>query len=584
MKTILISKDNDGRILETARRQVGSSEITRVAWADIKAGRSLKQLAGYFRNIKCDGLVMGVSDLTLLRKPLFHKVLLMLSRSKGRCLVDADGKAERVSWISLVFKDVPVFAFACLSAVPLVALTYAAVWALGMLPRKCRRDNDTCRGKSVAYLRIHFFNTVFGGTLAHTHGVIQGFEENGYDVVLLCSDKMLARERYPKRYRLTPPSLYRDLPEIQELAYNFKLILAGRRILKRHRPGLIYQRHHGRTFAGLALARLLGVPLVLEFNSSDYQRARLWNERSYRLIHLLKAIETLAVSGADLVVVVSEPLKRLALSLDGTEPARVLVQPNGVNTSEFTPDVSGREIRARLGIPEGRVVVGFMGSIMPYMGIDVLIDAAIEIGRRRSSGGERQPGLHLLIVGDGGLRADLEDRAESKVPPACPVHFTGAVPFTEVKQYMAACDVLVSPHNSQLGDEDFYWSPIKLFEYMAMGKAIVASRVGQIAEVLTEHKDARLVPPGDVEALADALIELADDPQERQRLGANARLNAVNNHTWQRNVRNILARIIQKPCREVPEMPVTAGTSPGQGASQSPGLEAEEVVQAGIKR
>ncbi|MFH1314603.1 MAG: glycosyltransferase family 4 protein [Candidatus Eisenbacteria bacterium] len=540
MKTILIMKDDDSRILGATRRRFAGSEVSRIAWKDIKADRSLKQLAAYFRTIGCEHLVMGVSDLAMLRKPLFHKVLLLLTRSKDRCIVDASGRTEQVSWISLFTRDLPVFAFALLSALPLVVSTYVAVWALRMLPRRKRWAHEIRESKTVAYLRIHFFNTIFGGTLAHTHGVIQGFEENGYEVVLLCSDELLAAERYPTRYRLAPPYLYRDLPEIQELAYNFKLVLSGWRILRRHRPGVLYQRHHGRTFAGLALARLLGVPLVLEFNSSDYQRARLWNERTYRFTHLLGTIENLSVSKAELVVVVSEPLKRLALSLDGTEPERVLVQPNGVNTSEFTPGMSGEPVRARLGIPGESVVVGFIGSIMPYMGIDVLIDAALEIGKRRRPAGKERPDLHILIVGDGGLRADLEHRAQSQGSPECRVHFTGAVPFTEVGHYMAACDVLASPHNTQLRDEDFYWSPIKLFEYMAMGKAIIASRIGQIAEVLADNEDALLVRPGDVKALADAITELANDPEKRRRLGANARQSAVSNHTWQKNVANVL--------------------------------------------
>ena len=540
MKTILIAKDTDSGILEATRQLAGSSEVTDLSWADVKADRTLRQLAGSFRSLRCDLLVMGVSDLALLRKPLFHKMLMLLSRSKTRCLVDANGTTEQVSWASLVLRDVPTLAIACLSALPLVVLTYAAVWVLKRAPRRCRPGRGVREPKTVAYLRIHFFNTCFGGTLAHTHGVLRGFKDNGCEVVLVSSDRMLARERYPNRYRLTPPSLYRDLPEIQELAYNLKLILAGWRILRRHGPDLVYQRHHGRTFAGLALARLLGVPLILEFNSSDYQRALLWSERTYRFTHLLGTIEKLSVSRADLVVVVSEPLKRLALSLDGTEASRVLIQPNGVNTSEFTPDVPGGEIRDRLGIPDDSVVVGFVGSIMPYMGIDVLIDAALEAAKRRTVGGDNSPRLHLLIVGDGGLRADLEKRATRGNHNACPVHFTGAVPFTEVTRYMAACDVLASPHNTELGEQDFYWSPIKVFEYMGMGKAIVASRIGQIAEVLTQDVDALLVPPGDAGALAEAIVQLADDPERRRRLGTNARKKAVGNHTWQRNVMNVL--------------------------------------------
>ena len=121
--------------------------------------------------------------------------------------------------------------------------------------------------------------------------------------------------------------------------------------------------------------------------------------------------------------------------------------------------------------------------------------------------------------------------------------FVGAVPFEKVETYLACCDILVSPHNPPPADLEFFGSPIKIFEYMAMGKAIVASRIGQIAEVLEDGVDALLVPPGDAEALAEAILRLAEDPDLRAELGRAARRKVVERYTWQKNVERVLKAV-----------------------------------------
>jgi glycosyltransferase involved in cell wall biosynthesis len=453
---------------------------------------------------------------------------------------------ERVTLLSFTFKGLPLFLLAASSGIGVVLLAYLSVLFLRFLPRGNGWKEEMRNRKAIAYLRVHFFKAAFGGTLAHTNGVLEGFQDNGYQAILISSDKVSGWDQHQLSYLNHPPLLYRDFPEVQEVANNFKLILKGWRILRKHRPGLIYQRHQGFTFAGIVLARLLSVPLVIEFNSSDYYRAQRWKERTYRLSRLLRLTEELTLSKADLVVAVSAPLKRQVLNFNGIEPERVFVQPNGVNPIKFTPMVSGNEVRARLSIPCESIVVGFAGSLMPYMGIDVLIEAASEIERRRSrilNPSSEARDLHFLIIGDGGMRLGLEQRAESKNLKLTRIHFPGAVPFIEVEKYLAACDILVSPHNPPFDDKDFYWSPIKMFEYMAMGKAIIASRIGQMAEVLSDGEDGLLVAPGNVEALVDAIVRLMKDRDLRIRLGANARQKVTFQYTWRQNVKNVLEEL-----------------------------------------
>jgi glycosyltransferase involved in cell wall biosynthesis len=143
-------------------------------------------------------------------------------------------------------------------------------------------------------------------------------------------------------------------------------------------------------------------------------------------------------------------------------------------------------------------------------------------------------------VGDGATRAETEAiLADHK--DACV--FTGAVPQEDGPAHLAAMDILASPHVPNPDGSRFFGSPTKLFEYMAMGRGIVASRLEQIGDVLEDGRTALLVPPADDEALAHALLRLAGDPALRARLGAAARERAVTRHTWESGVRALLARL-----------------------------------------
>jgi len=123
--------------------------------------------------------------------------------------------------------------------------------------------------------------------------------------------------------------------------------------------------------------------------------------------------------------------------------------------------------------------------------------------------------------------------------------FTGLVPQEDGAKYLAACDVLVSPHVPNPDGTPFFGSPTKLFEYMAMGKGIVASRLDQIGEVLEDMTTALLVPPGDVAALANGIARLAGDPALRDRLGAAARRTVLERYTWREHTRRTIDQLAQ---------------------------------------
>jgi len=123
------------------------------------------------------------------------------------------------------------------------------------------------------------------------------------------------------------------------------------------------------------------------------------------------------------------------------------------------------------------------------------------------------------------------------------VTFTGIVPQGDGPKYLAACDIFSSPHVPNPDGSPFFGSPTKLFEYMAMGKGIVASKLEQIGEVLQNEQNALLVTPGDVGELTEGILRLADDKRLRERLGEKAREDVIANYTWEKNTERVIDRL-----------------------------------------
>jgi glycosyltransferase involved in cell wall biosynthesis len=295
---------------------------------------------------------------------------------------------------------------------------------------------------------------------------------------------------------------------------------------------MIYQRHGRFTVAGALLSRWMKVPLVLEYNASELWMADYWDPTRFRT--WLRLCEEVSLRCASLIVVVSEPIRQELLERK-IPSERVLVNPNAVDPDRFYPRCGGRQVRQQIGLSADEIVVGFVGSFSYWHGIPILQQAIREIFRVSP-----QEKIRFLLIGTGPLRAEmgafLQDLEQSGR-----VIFTGIVPHHQVAAYLDAADILVSPHVPLPDGRPFFGSPTKLFEYMAMGKAIVASRLDQLAEVLNHNDTALLVTPGDVQQLAGAVRLLSHDEGLRQRLGTRAREVAIAQHTWSQNAARVLA-------------------------------------------
>jgi len=290
-----------------------------------------------------------------------------------------------------------------------------------------------------------------------------------------------------------------------------------------HRDGfdLIYERYSLWSAAGVRAARALEMPCLVEVNAPLLEEQRTYRELV--LASEAQAIEAEVFGGADLLLAVSAPLKAYAIAR-GADSKRTLVLPNGVDTKRFHPAVEAEPLD---GV-DGKFVVGFVGSLKLWHGLDVLLEAFRALRGRSAA-------YHLLVVGDGPLRGWVDGYSRgARLDGAVTV--TGWIPYDRVPALIQRMDVAVAPYPFLDG---FYFSPLKLFEYMAVGRPVVASRIGQIEHVVQDGTTGLLFEPGDPEDLAEKIERLRSDPRLRQALGAAASQQA-DGHTWEANARRVM--------------------------------------------
>lgn len=281
---------------------------------------------------------------------------------------------------------------------------------------------------------------------------------------------------------------------------------------------LVYERYAlwGRTATAWAAAA--GVPSVLEVNAPLPRE-----QADHRVLvdaPTAQAVAVAALSAASSVVCVSEQVASWARTVTA-DPGRVTVVGNGVDTERITP-------ATRPVTPAGApLTIGFVGSLKAWHGVEVLIDAVAAMPAH----------YRLLLVGDGPQAASLAQRTEA-MGLAGRVEMTGAVDPDLVAGQLHRMDIAVAPYPSA---QECYFSPLKLYEYLAAGLPIVASDVGELPQVLDGGRLGVLAPAGDPSALAAALGALGDDPSRRALLGRRARGAALARHTWAHVVDRILA-------------------------------------------
>jgi glycosyltransferase involved in cell wall biosynthesis len=290
-------------------------------------------------------------------------------------------------------------------------------------------------------------------------------------------------------------------------------------IIERAGPfDVVYERHALWAHAGMEYARRHGMPGLLEVNAPLVEE-----QAEHRLLHhraLAEEVAARAFAAATALLAVS-PAVASYLDRHGEAAGRVHVVPNGVDPRRF-------EVPARRGARDD-VAIAFVGTLKPWHGLDGLLDAFASLATAL-------PRARLLLIGDGPERSALADRA-SRAGIAGHITWTGAVAPEQVPSLLAGADVGVAPYPRL---PDFYFSPLKVLEYMAAGLPVVASRSGSLPDLVGHGVHGLLYEPGDVPGLAAGIAELAADPPLRRRLGQRGQEKVRREHTWEAVARRIL--------------------------------------------
>ena len=316
--------------------------------------------------------------------------------------------------------------------------------------------------------------------------------------------------------------LPRALVESMQLLYNLRSFWQLRRALRVRSYDFIYERYALYNFAGVLAARWSRVPLLLEVNTLY---AQAW-AKYYGLAYprLARALERATVRRADRIITVTEVQKRM-LRQEGVDPAHVTVSHNAVDPGEFTPErVDADALRSALGLKG--LVVGFVGTMNRWQGVQGFVEVVAAVTAARQD-------VSFLFVGEGERRGHLEKELGHR-GLLQHMAFAGRQPHAQIAQYVAAMDICV------LLDSNAYGSPMKVFEYWAMAKPVIAPRVPPVEEILEDERTGLLIEPGDAQAMSRQILRLAADPLLRSRLGAAGRDRVLTFHTWDRNADALL--------------------------------------------
>lgn len=528
-----------------AARELRGSQIQWIDKADLKWGSKREALA-LVRDFRPVVFAVFASDLATQSARSAMALFGALAGARVILFGDGNGRAIRCSRTSAFAIHAPRLAlellFGYLVLVPLSwllteALSLALVFRGAVTASRIRRARDTHASLAALYVKAtpggDSQAASAGGMATHVTGFISGALALDHRLRLLTSSDAGGASEGIQVNLISPSSSVAPSRALFEVWNNLGFTARALRHVRLDAQAnidFIYQRYNRFNWTGVVLSLVTGLPLALEFNGSEVWLSRNWDPVG--LLWLLRRFERLNLKAADYIFVVSE-VERRNLLARGVASDRIVVNPNGVDVDRFKPNCRGPEIRMALGISDG-IVIGFVGTFGPWHGAPALAEAAARISKPLQ--------CHFLFIGDGEQRSTVEkiiDSATRKVSAS----FVGRVSHAEVPAYLDACDIFAAPNVPAADGSEFFGSPTKLFEYMSMARPVVASRLGQIADIIDDGLNGLLVEPGDGEALARAIEKLASDEELRARLGAAARQTVIERYTWRHNAARVFERM-----------------------------------------
>ncbi len=533
MKVVLLALSGDlSRWQDKINELYPGSSIEFISRVEFETGSHLKRLKA-LRALRPDVLAIATERLPWQRGQNLFMLFGALAGAREVLMIDAHGGQIKKSRSNVLLGAPVRLSRETITSANDIAQSKRELQRLeeetlrfSDLPLKATRQLKARPRLRVVFLRsTPGPGTQAGGAASHIKGVVEGLESLGLEVRIISNDQIAGLDDSGDRFEIIPPQPGGGSRALFDIHNNLVFTRGAVPLIERIRPDFIYQRYARFSWAGVVAASRIKRPLLLEYNGSEVWVGKHWDHVGN--LDLLERYERLNLDAAARIFVVSE-VERRNLEARGVDGQKIVVNPNGVDVERFRPGVGGADVRRELQIADDEVIAGFVGTFGPWHGVEKLAEAIKTIPADLR--------VRFLLVGSGSLHAEVEKRLEGDKR----VIFTGAVAHERVAKLLDACDILIAPHVPLADGSEFFGSPTKIFEYMAMGKGIVASRLGQIGEVLVEGKTALLVEPGDVEELRAAILRLVESEELRTRLGARAREVAEREHTWMRNAQRVL--------------------------------------------
>jgi len=384
----------------------------------------------------------------------------------------------------------------------------------------------------------HFRVRGTGAEGVHIAGIVNGFRSLGHKVMLVSptnvdptKSRSLARpfgkndKGITKILHKMADTLPQPFFELMEIAYNTVGVARLHKVIKKYgKVDIIYERYAFFNFAGALVSKMKRIPLIIEVN----ELSGLKRVRGQYFVRLCSFIERRILRQARLVVVVSEFLNKEVHERIHPAETRVLTVPNGVPEEWKKRNVSAEaasSLRNKYDFNNKKVIC-FVGGLVEWHNFGLLLQA---FKRVITDGYD----CVLMFVGEGPMREYILDKAR-ELGIDSNILLVGNVPHEEIPVYLASADILVIPETNE------FRSPIKLFEYMAAGKPVVAPKKAGIEAIITHGVDGFMFEPGNASSFADAMMRILQNETVALKLGKNARKNVFANYTWEKHSKLIL--------------------------------------------
>jgi glycosyltransferase involved in cell wall biosynthesis len=326
---------------------------------------------------------------------------------------------------------------------------------------------------------------------------------------------------------IIPSFIWRSVKDYRLLQFDKRAEAALEKQVIAYQPDLIYERAYYIQTSGINVAKKFKIKHYLEVNAPYTEETTEFEKARTVFARTAEEREEKQLISPDKIFVVSSALRDYFTDkIKGINQKNIIVTPNCVNPEKIKVDTTLRiKIEEKYGLKD-YTVVGFVGSIFPYHGVDILIDAFNEVYKKNEK-------IKLLIVGDGLIAPQLKKHAQT-LEAANHIIFTGNVSHSDIFSYIDLMDITV------LADTKWYCSPIKIFEYGALAKAVIAPDTKAVRDVITNNVDGTLIKP-DRSTLTDTLSGLIKNKEAREAMASNFKNKILREYTWVKNAENILA-------------------------------------------